>query len=240
MRHSLILCAALAAWIAAVPGIAEQGIHPRPAIEDYPAHQNARTQDTRTVAIGAALLPGRQVKKVFSPDLDKTYVVVEMGLFPIQGGKVKVAAVDFALKIGDDLIYPATAPAAAASLDRGRDPNRGWNNNGVHGTAGAAIGYESGTDPVTGQRVHGWTKSAGVGVTNDPAAGPYPDPDPPSRPDPRNIQADVEDRALPEGEIAHPVAGYLYFPVPSKLRKKGQLLLLYLAGDSPVTMPLEN
>jgi hypothetical protein len=54
------------------------------------------------------------------------------------------------------------------------------------------------------------------------------------------VQEDVENRGLPEGATADPVAGYLYFPVPSKIRKNGQFLLLYLAGESPVTMPLEN
>lgn len=241
MRHSLVTGVTLAALLTAVPAISGQGIHPRPTSEDYPIHQNAMTQDTKTVDVGAALMPSRQVKKAFSPDLDKGYVVVEMGIFPLEGGKVKISATDFALKIGDDLVYPATAATAAASLDRGRDTNRtARNNTGIHGVADASIGYESGTDPVTGQRVHGWTRGTGVGVTNEPTAGNYPSPDPPPVQDPRNVQADVEDRALPEGEIAHPVAGYLYFPVASKMRKKGQYLLVYLAGDSPVTMPLGN
>lgn len=234
------LAGLILAVLGAFPALAEQGIHPRPSSDDYPAHQNARTQDTKSIAIGAALIPSRDAKKIFSPDLDRSYVVVEMGVFPVSGGKVKIATTDFALKIGDDLVYPATASTAAASLYHDdRDRNLDRNSTGIHTIATGGVGYETGTDPVTGQRNRGWTTNTGVAVTNEPMGGAYPDPRPP-RMDQRNVQADVEDRALPEGEVAHAVAGYLYFPVGSRMRKKAQYLLVYLAGDSPVTMPLEK
>jgi hypothetical protein len=240
MRHSFVT-----GWLAAVgllagPMFAQHGIRPRSTSEDYPIHQSVRTEHGKALAIGVTLLPEKQVKKVFSPALNKKFIVVEIGVFPPPGASATVAGADFALKIGEEMVHPLSADSAAASLGRARNPDPNWDNHDIHGSAGAGIGYERGTDPVTGRPVRGLSRSAGVGAANDPAAGPYPYPDPPPPQDPRNVQEDVENRGLPEGATADPVAGYLYFPVPSKIRKNGQFLLLYLAGESPVTMPLEN
>jgi hypothetical protein len=45
-------------------------------------------------------------------------------------------------------------------------------------------------------------------------------------------------RALPEGPAVRPVAGYLYFPLPSKKRKSVPVELQYLKDGVLVSLPL--
>jgi hypothetical protein len=44
--------------------------------------------------------------------------------------------------------------------------------------------------------------------------------------------------ALPEGPAVRPVAGYLYFAIPSKKRKSGPLELQYLKDGVVVSLPI--
>src|SRR3954465_12896156 len=74
----------------------ETGIRPRATAADYPAHQSGAG-----VTLGAAVVPGDQVKKLFAVDLNKLgYIVVEMAVYP--DANVEIAARDFLLRIGSD------------------------------------------------------------------------------------------------------------------------------------------
>jgi hypothetical protein len=105
----------------------------------------------------------------------------------------------------------------------------------VSATAGVGRASSS-ADPTTGRRPQGWETYGGV--STEPDIGSYPRPDPPPSQAKRNVLADIEDRAFPEGSAVNPVAGYLYFPVPTKARKTAQFILVYMAGDPPVSLPL--
>jgi hypothetical protein len=81
-------------------------------------------------------------------------------------------------------------------------------------------GYESGTDPYTGRRVHGTYTAAQVGVGGSNNPGPPRYPSPGGYPQDRALlEGQLWDKSLPEGEVQRPTAGYLYFPA-SLLKKK--------------------
>ena len=121
-----------------------------------------------------------------------------------------------ARKRGDkgDLTHVADATAVASEIQKENAPKRaeslGSGNTQIH--TEAHIGYESGRDPVTGQRVGGTYSGVGVGVEH----GGSPDPPDPIRPgaspeDRRLLSTQLQDRQLPTGKFDHAVAGYLYF-----------------------------
>jgi hypothetical protein len=228
MRRLLLLAA-----VTLAPAFAGRGIQPRPSSAGYPIHQNARS-----AAFGAALLTSRQVKAAFPGDLDRGYIVVEAAAFPEQGQTVKLFVSDFAIRYGDELVYALDSTAVTAALEQKRpDNNSSTMNPPSRVSATAGVGRASGSaDPTTGRRPQGWETYGGV--STEPDIGSYPRPDPPPSQSRRNVLADIEDRALPEGPTVNPVAGYLYFPVPSKARKNAQFTLVYMAGDPPVELPL--
>jgi hypothetical protein len=104
-------------------------------------------------------------------------------------------------------------------------------------TASTEVGYESGRDPYTGQRVHGTDTATqvGVGAGND---APRPMPSPGGYPQDRELlENQLWDKSLPGGRVLGPTAGYLYFSSAALLKKKasGVYEIEYLSsGQEPV------
>ena len=106
------------------------------------------------------------------------------------------------------------------------------------------IGYErdtpvnNGNNNGTTQTNHGGIyqrQSVGVGI---PVGGKSPERGPAAAESNRRaIEAELQEKALPEVSAWEPVAGYLYFSVPKK--KKGGYELVYMAGDKKVVLPLK-
>src|SRR5258708_34665859 len=69
------------------------GIPPRAKPSDYPVHQ-----DTKTATLAAARVPNRQIEKMFSPEIARQYVVIEVAVYP--ESSFDVDWFDFDLKIG--------------------------------------------------------------------------------------------------------------------------------------------
>ena len=63
-----------------------KGLKPRENVTSYPVHRQRRA-----VAIGAERLSNTQVQHAFAAELDKRYIVVEIGIFPATDGSVSVA-----------------------------------------------------------------------------------------------------------------------------------------------------
>jgi hypothetical protein len=201
MRRIALMC------VVAGVALATNGIRPRGSPADYPAHA---TSDGVTIA--AAVIPPAQVHKIFGTDLNGAgYIVVEVAVYPESGRDVDVSSGDFMLSAAGEssAVAPVTARTIAGVLDRKNSAPRGRDTN-----VDVAIGYETGTDPVTGQRRSG--TYTGVAVENGPQGTLGP---PPSGPDPWTMKQELEERSLPEGKSTQPVAGYLYFP---KLSKKSR------------------
>jgi len=96
------------------------------------------------------------------------------------------------------------------------------------------VGYESGNDPLTGQRVHGVETggSVGVGIGRQEPAPASTDRDR------RVMEMELTEKALPEETASAPVAGYLYFSIP-KDNKKAHQQLEYTLNGQKVTLNLD-
>jgi hypothetical protein len=216
MRRYLVLCAVAGGLLAAGP----EGLPPRPNPSDYAVHRV-----TRNATIAAALIPPAQVKKMFPARFIKDYAVVEVAIYPQEGATVQVESFDFALKFsGDEQSYPRTPREIGRAWDEGQAPHPGKPD--IAGEVGVV--YSGANDPVTGQG-RGWGAYGGAEVDPNPMP-----PVPP--PNPYAIEASVKASALPEGETAKPVAGYLYFPLSSKKHKATPKALEYLQGGAAIDL----
>jgi hypothetical protein len=123
-------------------------------------------------------------------------------------------------------VPPVSARTIAGVFDRKNSSPPGRDTN-----VDVAIGYETGNDPVTGQRRSG--TYTGVAVQNGP---PGTLASPPSGPDPWTIKQELEERSLPEGKSTQPVAGYLYFPKLSKKSRNAGYDLTYYGVKSKIRL----
>ncbi len=228
---------------------ASPGIRPRADAASYPS-----SRSEADFSIGAWLIPPEQAKKMFKLDLNRAgYVVVEIGVFPASGKDIDLYPTDFTLYVGDKLAAqrPVSSDTIAEILAGRPEPPRPSSRSGVNSSVGASIGHASYPDPVTGRRTSGTITEteAGVGV-----GGPAPQPcrgfdcdqnapvPPVSQPSPtqnaNTVSQDLWEKSLPDGKTAHPVAGYLYFPKPSRKAKDAVWELRYENADGKTRLPL--
>ena len=220
MKRIALLC------VMAGFALATNGIRPRGAAADYPVHA---TNDGVTIA--AAVVPPAQVHKLFTADLNSLgYIVIEVAIYPDSAPEVDVSSSDFMLSASGETsaVPPVSARTIAGVLDRRNAPSHGRDTN-----VDVAIGYETGNDPVTGQRRSG--TYTGVAVENGPSGTLAP---PTSGPDPWTVKQELEERSLPEGKSTRPVAGYLYFPKLKKSKSAGYDLTYYsVSSKVRLTIP---
>lgn len=232
-RVALLYLLAIALFADSQPG----GLRPRGKPSDYAAQA---TQDGMT--LGAVVLSAGEVRHAFATDLNRGYLVVEVGVYP-GTASAELHATDFSLRVGANqaTIRPVTAEAVAAALTRPSKSQTRRASSDLDIYPSATIGYERGRvyDPTTGQtRGGGWYGGTGVAVASGGPAGPPPGPSTSERNRPV-MRGELEDKALPEGVGTQPVAGYLYFPLPAAKRSKSVAYeLVYDAPSSRVTIPL--
>jgi hypothetical protein len=185
-----------------------KGVHPRATPDDYAVKA---TGGNATYA--ASLVPAEQAKHLFAFDITGKYLVFEIACFPGENKSVQIDADDFAIKYGDkgELTHPAEGAAVALAIQIQNLPKMPGRNGEIY--TEAHVGYESGRDPVTGQRVNGVYGGGGAAVERGGGPPPPNYPRPGGTPDDREwLQAQLQERALPTGKFDHAVAGYLYFP----------------------------
>lgn len=246
-RAILILLLPAVLLIAASPGI-----RPRADAQSYPVHQ-----EQPEYSIGAVIVPPDQVKKMFKLDLNHAgYVVVEVGVYPAPGKDVDLYPTDFTLNVGNQLTGARPVDAdTVAELAVGKDPDTVASSpHDVNTSVRTTIGHGTYTDPTTGRRSNGtYTDAeAGVGVGGPasqscraaecpPTTWPAPPVDQPSKTQTRNsISQDLWEKSLPDGKTVHAVAGYLYFPKPSKKQKDAAWNLRYENADAKVQLTLPS
>ncbi|HVO96834.1 MAG TPA: hypothetical protein VMT15_02155 [Bryobacteraceae bacterium] len=222
MRHILLFTACAGALV-----LAGDGTTPRNSAADYPAHQ-----ETKTAVIAAARVPPEQLNRTFPSDLAKKYAVIEVAIYPKDGPAMQVEARDFSLRVSDGIVHPETAQEVA-EMWRPHDKPSSLPRN-AHVTTEAGIATETHTDPATGRRVTNVGTYQSASVSNDPRTAPPP---PTSGIDADRMEARLKTLALPEGKTASPVAGYLFFPLPAKM-KKGALEVQYAREDATATLTL--
>lgn len=206
-----------------------QGTVPRGMALEYPAHAQANG-----ATIGARLLTAKQVHSSFSTDLNSCCLVVEVALYPAKGKSIDVSLNDFALQAGntDHAVKPSSATLLAAELQKHNEPSTGTN---VQVSPVVHVGYESGVDPITGQRVHGVDYGVGVGVG---VGGSDPSMSPASTPRDRDVmQLELSEKGLPQVDTSAPVAGYIYFRL-SKDSKKAPHYLEYTLNGKKLSLKL--
>jgi hypothetical protein len=229
MRVGFVLSGAIFAGALFVCAQTPYGVHPRPSPADY-----AVSQQTASATFAASVVPRDEVKRLFSVNISSSYAVIEVGIYPLQSGSVQIAADDFLIKTGasgSEYTHPADAVTVASVIqdkNTPRPPSRDTPT--VVTTAG--VGYESGTDPYTGRRVHGvYTEAgAGVGMGAPDTFPPGPPPKGSTDYDRMTLQQQLAQRSLPNGSFNAPVAGFLYFPAQELKKKNGGYELDYLAG----------
>ena len=215
----------LAAILTLALGYAGDGIPPRGAAADYPAHQALDG-----LSIGAACVSTVNAKQIFGENLDRDgYIAFEIGVFPQEGQQADVSSAGFRLRSGPDMLR-AMSPADVAHAVYPEKPASSTKVPGnVRVTDTEVIGYESGP-------VHRGVYTASrtdVGVGRNPNEPPPP---PPSA-TPASFREHLESQALPEGYTSRPVGGYIYFRKPTK-DKKAAYELTYMGKSGTATLKL--
>lgn len=205
------------------------GVHPRATPADY-----AASRQTNGTTYAAALVSADQVRHIFASDITKSYVVFELAVYPPQPGSTVVSPDDFLVKTGgnSEFVHPADAATIASVIQQKNMPPRRVDHTSDVVTS-AGVGYETGTDPYTGRRVHDTYTEIDVGVGAAPKTFPPPPPRAGSSPQDRQLlENQLADKALPKGSFPQPVAGFLYFPAASLKKPKGDYHLQYLSDAS--------
>jgi hypothetical protein len=231
MKRAVVVGILSALAMVAVAG-SREGIAPRPAPTDY-----AVQKQTADLSLGAARLSNEQVKNSFSADLERGYVVIEIGVFP---GKesVDLRRSDFVLrastKDGANIVRPESPETVAGVLQKKNKQAKSGVDLYPHGE----VGYSTGTrDPYGNRYPGGWTTAAGVGVgVGNPGGAPAPASTDADR---RTMATELRDKVLPEGEQKAPVAGYLYFPLTSRDKTTAYQLEYKAPDGNRVVLPLK-
>jgi hypothetical protein len=220
MKQTVILVLSL---FLAASLLAQQhvGLEPRAKASDYPV-----VQEQSEFTLGAAQIPSKQVRRTFVSNIGKQYVVVEVGVFP--KGESKLSVQDFVLRVqGEkDMIRPAEPQVMAAKINQ---KDQSGHDLVLYPSVG--IGYQTGNDPYSG-RGKGWSTSSGVvGDVQDRKKSPKT-----AAADEKAMTAELTEKSLPEIKTSKPIAGYLYFPVPTD--KQVAYQLEYQGPYGTVTLPL--
>lgn len=219
MRRFLLLAITCGALLADNP----RGI---PARSDVRLYRG--TTSTDSYDLGVTLLPEAVVKQQFSSEIYRGYIVVEVAFFPKNGSTVNVNHADFSLrnKATGEIAYAARPDLAAGVLQKAASRKS------VSVYPESSIGYESGGyDPVYGGRRRGGVYTStgvGVGVGNPQRPGSSPQ-------DRQVMQSELEDKQLPDGSTAQPIAGYLYFPITTR-HKETAYEVVFRAPQGPIAL----
>jgi len=208
--------------LAAVAADTPKGTTPRATPDDYPAHAVHNG-----VAIGATILSMEDIRRAFTPDLNRCCLVVEVALFPAKDATLKVSLDDFVLRVvgSEDVTRPESAEILAGRLQRQSETAAPPHPPEVHGSAGVTYG--------TGPYGHSTGTEASVGV----GVGAPPQPSHSESDSQRKaIQQELTAKALPEGNASAPIAGYVYFSAERKKRFTYQLE--YTLNGEKVVVPL--
>ncbi len=218
------------------PAQQPRGVPARSTPGEYPAHF-----ESNGTTYAAALISGDEVKHIFAFDISKSYVVFEVAAYPANASRPSIDPSNFLLRIAQsgDFLHPVDSETVASVIQHKNLPRPPSKVPPV--VASTEVGYETGRDPYTGQRVHGTYTNTQVGVGTGRDPGPPPSPSPGGYPQDRELlENQLWDKSFPTGDVVRPTAGYLYFP-SSLLKKKsnGGYELQYLALDAAASEKIQ-
>jgi len=206
VRYLVLICCA---------AIALAGTDPKPKADDYDVH-------TR---VGAISVGAEYMVHSFSGEdqtfLADDYLVVEVALFPPKGDTVKISSGEFTLGVDGRRPLTTVAPQAVVSSMQRRQwqQTRGVQAVGGVGDQVVIVGGPPRQNPPYGQEPR---------TTPRPPRVPPPD-NPSGLPPAEKVTAEelVVKTALPDGDFAGPVSGFLYFPFNGKASKIKSVELHY-------------
>ena len=174
-------------------------------------------------------MPQDQVKKLFSSDMAKNYVVVEVAIYPQENRTFNVDLIDFELNTGDQFVRTSEPADIGTIWPSAKAPSLGNGGPNVNTESGIIVARE--TDPTTGRPRTSVGTYEGVAVSNYPQPAP-----PPPTPSPRqnDIDAKILRMALRVGLTKDPIAGYLFFR--HQKRKQDTYTLNYSNDDFSVDL----
>src|ERR1039458_2490780 len=216
----------LAPLVLLATAYAGDGVPPRGSGADYPA-----SQTIGDVTLAAACVSASTAKQIFGVDLDKHgYLVFEVAIFPSNGTQPDISTGDFRLREGSEptTVRAATPHDVAVAVFPQKSSKPAIPGN-VNVYDSETIGYESGG----GGRGGGVYTASSVGV----GVGPNGPPSSPPNGGTAGLEQKLEDQALPEGKTPRAVAGYVFFPKPSK-DKRGVYNLMYFGKSGQWTLKL--
>jgi hypothetical protein len=196
---------------------------PRASAAAYPA---SKVQPV--YSIGARQLSKTEVRNSFATPLAGRYIVVEIGFYPADSKTISLKQSDFVLRTsdGNDQASPASPETIASILQK-----RPESSNDVTLYPTANVGYVSYPD-YNGRRVSGPVYGAGMGVGVDKSTSAAT-----TGSDRQTMETELLDKELKDAEVSKPVAGYLYFPIPTK--QKVDYQLEYRGTDAVASLPLK-
>lgn len=183
-----------------------------------------------SVHLGARILSAEEVESSFISDLNRGYLVLEVGIDP-GDQKIDLERSDFILILPEsERELKAEVPALVAAHLQKTAPERRT----VDLYPGGGIGYETGSyDPWGRRRQGGITTRAGIGVGIGKER-------PGSTPQDREVMAlELSERGLPEEVVERPVSGHLYFRLPDDV-KPDTYTLQYRGLADPLTLDLKK
>lgn len=183
-----------------------RGLPVRSSVADYPAHA-----EEKGLTVAAEPVPADMVKGYFSTDLSQ-YAVFEVAVWPrSDGSSLDLSTLDFGLRLDGRLVRPAE-PSSIAGINQRR---------------GNARRDDIRLYPSVGMTTGSWGTGTMVGVGVGMGGRP---PGPASTDaDRRTMEMELGERALQDGVITKPAAGYLFFPLGK--RRVGTYEMEYHAPD---------
>lgn len=159
MKTATVLVA-LAIFTAPLAADSGSGTVPRSAPTKYAAHAEAGG-----AAIGATLLSPKDVHKNLHTDVSLCCRVVEVAIYPSNGGTVNIEPRDFVLRVvgTGTAVKPSSPTVVVAKL---LPPDSNHKTGDIRVVGDAHIGWESAPGLYPGQRIHGVETGGGVGVGN--------------------------------------------------------------------------
>jgi hypothetical protein len=211
----------------------ETGVIPRAKPSDYPAHEKISA-----TTLAATVVPANRIKKMLSEEIGKSYIAIEVAIYPEHGQTFDVDLLDFSLIVEDQVVHPSRPQDVAIPWPEANDRR---NNRGPAVDGEAGVIFSRHQDPVTGRARTNVETWEGVGVSNYPTGA---DPAPPRRaPTSSDIQERVRQVSLPAISASTPaisastpIAGYLFFSYNG--RKHGSLELAYAKDGVSVRLKL--
>jgi hypothetical protein len=207
-------------------GATSKGVTPRASAARYAAHA-----ELGGVTVGATMLTPDEVRQIFITDLNRCCVVFEIALYPEEGKTPEIARQDFTFRVeGTNIAAKSSSPkllALTLQLTSRSEPDYT-----PHGSVGVTYG-SGGYDPTTGQ-----PRGRGVGTSAEVGVGAGGSDTQPTETDRQFMELELTKKSLPEGRIAAPVAGYLYFPLTKKNKKKAARQLEFTLAGQKVALTL--